>query len=67
MPDADNKTTVHNVFNLSYIYFKSDKITDKKLGKVCFGIDKKKITILMANTFVCFNDIGKMNTPFPYQ
>ena len=65
--DADNKTMVHIVFDLSYIYFNSDKVRDKKSGKVCFSVELiRKITILVDNTFVCFNDIGGMNAPFPY-
>ena len=39
MQDADNRTMVNIVFNSSYIYFNSDKVKDKKSGKVYFGVE----------------------------
>ena len=51
--DADKKTMVHIVFNSSYIYFNSDKVTDKKSGKVCFGVEFIREKSYFNGQYIC--------------
>ena len=51
--DTVNKTIVHIVFNLKYIYVNSDKVTDKKSGKVCFGVEFIRKNHDFSGQYIC--------------